>query len=470
MAEAGPDENVATGVKAVLDGSDSYDPDGQRLSFLWTLQGRPAPSALTEAAVEGKTTPAPSFVPDVPGTYVFQLVVNDGSTDSAPDTVEIQAFAAEGNIPPNARAGKDQYARVGTLVVLDGSGSFDPDDGPAAMPTFQWRFKSVPPGSLVSDLLDASQVSASFAPDVAGTYVLELSMYDGQDTDIDEVVVIAYTGNAPPNARAGEDAKAAPGDTVKLDGTGSFDPDEGPAELTYQWRFVYLPPGSTLTDNSIVQAGTAAPQFTPDVAGPYVLALTVSDGAEKDIDHVVVVVTTEPWVEVAPREGTIGTQFTLTGHNYEFGFSKGKLYMGKKTLKAMTWASQSIFILVKKPNPPASYDIRILPKKAKGGLQQTIWEPKCFTVRVPVAGKVTYLAAEGKYHLAGKFFGTKKGKIYLGTLACKVLSWSMNPATNESEATFLLPKDITARTFPLTLVNKVGSGRTEMTVPLSGHS
>jgi hypothetical protein len=32
-----------------------------------------------------------SFVPDLPGTYVVQQIVNDGFVDSAPATVEIEA-------------------------------------------------------------------------------------------------------------------------------------------------------------------------------------------------------------------------------------------------------------------------------------------------------------------------------------------------------------------------------------------
>jgi len=245
----------------------------------------------------------------------------------------------------------------------------------------------------------------------------------------------------------------------------SFDPDEGPGPLTYQWRFVFVPAGSTLTNGSIANSTTATPKFTPDIEGAYVVELTVSDSADTDFDHVMVIATTEPWVEVAPNEGTVGTQFTLTGHDYEFGSSKGKLYMGKRPLKALSWASESILIQVKKPNPPATYDIKILPKKPKGGVQQTIWEPRCFTVKVPEVEEVASVPGGQGYRVRGKFFGTKKGKIYLGDLACKVMTWTMNAATNESEATFLLPKGVTSGTSMLNVVNKVGRGKMEVTVP-----
>ncbi|MBM3302977.1 MAG: hypothetical protein FJY85_23900, partial [Deltaproteobacteria bacterium] len=303
VANAGPDQNVATGVEVSLDGSDSYDLDGQLLTYVWSLQSKPPSSAVTDADVEGKTTPNPSFVPDVVGIYRFRLVVNDGYTESDPDTVEIHAFPPQDNIHPNARAGKDQHAKVNTLVVLDGSASYDPDDGPADLMTFGWSFKAVPPGSglLGKPLIDGDQVSASFIPDVAGEYVVELQVFDGLAADTDEVTIEAYSDNVPPNALAGQDQRVEPGVKVILNGAASFDPDEGPGPLTYQWRFVFVPEGSALTNGSIARANTAGPEFTPDVEGAYVVELTVSDGAETDFDHVMVVATTEPWVEVTPN-------------------------------------------------------------------------------------------------------------------------------------------------------------------------
>lgn len=160
-----------------------------------------------------------------------------------------------------------------------------------------------------------------------------------------------------------------------------------------------------------------------------------------------------------------GSLVKLKGHDYEFGVLKGKLYMGKRPLKALSWASESILIQVKKPNPPGTYDIRILPKKPKGGVQQEIWERRCFTVKVPEVHEVTFISAEQGYRVVGKFFGTKKGKIYLGDSACKVKTWTMNGATNESEATFFLPKGATPGTYMLNLVNKVGRGKKELTIP-----
>ncbi|MDD5711516.1 MAG: PKD domain-containing protein, partial [Smithellaceae bacterium] len=86
VANAGPDQAVKTGTLVQLDGSASSDPDGDAITYKWTIVSQPGSATLT-----GDTTAAPSFTPDKDGTYTLQLVVSDGETASAPDTVIITA-------------------------------------------------------------------------------------------------------------------------------------------------------------------------------------------------------------------------------------------------------------------------------------------------------------------------------------------------------------------------------------------
>ena len=53
-----------------------------------------------------------SFVPDLPGTYVMQLIVNDGFADSAPATVEIEAVREE----PRRRGAKEPRTKRRMLI------------------------------------------------------------------------------------------------------------------------------------------------------------------------------------------------------------------------------------------------------------------------------------------------------------------------------------------------------------------
>jgi PKD repeat protein len=86
VADAGPDQTVVVGDTVVLDGSWSYDDEGDVLNWNWSFVSKPTPSTAT---LDTTDPVYPTFVVDVEGTYVVQLVVNDGTVDSAPDTVRI---------------------------------------------------------------------------------------------------------------------------------------------------------------------------------------------------------------------------------------------------------------------------------------------------------------------------------------------------------------------------------------------
>lgn len=87
-AAAGPDQSVTAGDAVALDGSASFDPDGDTLGFEWAFVALPPTSAAT---LVNPSTPQPSFVADVAGSYVVGLVVNDGFVASVADVVTITA-------------------------------------------------------------------------------------------------------------------------------------------------------------------------------------------------------------------------------------------------------------------------------------------------------------------------------------------------------------------------------------------
>ena len=186
VADAGSAQVVRPGATVSLDGSASFDDNTAtaQLAFSWTLASVPAGSA---AQLTGANTMTPTFVPDVVGNYVARLVVTDqNGADSAPSDVVVTP-----NPPPSADAGLDQVVLVSSIVTLSGSAS-DADGDPLS---FAWSLTSRPPGSSASPS-NANQLTASFIPDVAGTYIARLTVSDPVgDGPPDEVRITATTAS-----------------------------------------------------------------------------------------------------------------------------------------------------------------------------------------------------------------------------------------------------------------------------------
>lgn len=85
------------------------------------------------------------------------------------------------NLPPVADAGAAQSVQVGDTVLLDGSGSTD-DHLAASELSYSWSIASAPAGSAAA-LADAGTIAPSFVADVAGSYVVQVVVSDGDCED-----------------------------------------------------------------------------------------------------------------------------------------------------------------------------------------------------------------------------------------------------------------------------------------------
>ena len=81
-ANAGVDKTVQVGEEVELEGS-GYDADGDPLTFRWAVVFKPVGS---KAELSDNNIPNPKFIADVEGGYMFNLRVNDGYSNSLPDT------------------------------------------------------------------------------------------------------------------------------------------------------------------------------------------------------------------------------------------------------------------------------------------------------------------------------------------------------------------------------------------------
>lgn len=120
------------GVAVTLDGTASSDPDGDALTYTWTLSSRPSGST---AAITSANQATASFVPDRTGSYTVQLTVSDGDENaSATHTMTIDVQSLSGTISsdsvlPNTTspAGEfDYHVPAGATLTIVGGLTIQP--------------------------------------------------------------------------------------------------------------------------------------------------------------------------------------------------------------------------------------------------------------------------------------------------------------------------------------------------------
>lgn len=169
-----------------------------------------------------------------------------------------------------------------SLVILDGSKSHDPDDDSI---TYQWSILSKPTDSQAI-ISNENIVNPSFVPDRAGIYKIQLIVSDGKLSSEPAIATITAK-NQPPVAIPGSDQNILVGDTVTLNGSGSFDPEGDP--LSYRWAFVSQPANSIAV---LSNANTLNSSFIADMSGAYEVQLIVNDGEVDSAPHTVHINTT----------------------------------------------------------------------------------------------------------------------------------------------------------------------------------
>jgi hypothetical protein len=111
VANAGPDQNVASAASVTLSGLASTDADNNTLTYAWT-QTSGTNVTLSSATAAQLTFTAPTLAVGAPNaTLVFSLTVNDGTTNSTADTVTITVQAPT-QTPATAFAAANDVIRI----------------------------------------------------------------------------------------------------------------------------------------------------------------------------------------------------------------------------------------------------------------------------------------------------------------------------------------------------------------------
>jgi len=406
-ANAGADQHIAANSTITLNGAGT-DPQGRQLAFQWSLLSIPAGST---AALTSANSSNPNFTADLPGAYIAQLIVNNGSLSSAPSTVII----ATTNTPPTASAGGNQNVTVGATVTLDGSSSSDPENNPL---TYSWAFLTIPSGSAAT-LSQSNSVSPSFVADMPGTYIAQLIVNDGLINSNPATVMItavttpaitlgpgalALATNTPGTLSVFLSAPAgAAGQVVDL-ASSSGSVATAPASVT-------VPAGSTGANVTVTGGGIGAATITATAAGfnaasatvtvtiPAMLTLdsssvginrsingTVNLSAPAPAGGVLVTLSTTPNYIAFPKPSSV----TISGGQTSATFSVMGLAAGSATISAAApgYATASTNVNV------VNFGPIILQSNVTAGLGQAVPFPVTLPVPAP-AGGVTVLLASG---------------------------------------------------------------------------
>jgi hypothetical protein len=195
------------------------------------------------------------------------------------------------SVAPVANPGPNQTAVVGSAVTLNGSSSANPS-GIGTL-SYNWTFTGIPPASKTS-LVNSGSAMPTFVMDVAGTYVIQLTVSNGTARSSAAVTV---SSDIAPVANPGPNQSVSLGALVTLNGSKSSDTNG--AALTYSWKFTSIPTGSAAKLNG---ANTVAPTFTADKPGSYVVQLTVNDGLQNSAPASVTISQNPPVTSTAPSQ------------------------------------------------------------------------------------------------------------------------------------------------------------------------
>jgi len=182
MAEAGPDKMGEVGTTVMLDGSASSAPGGSSLTYGWGFVSKPSSSSVSLGDATGAMV---SFTPDVDGTYLVEL------------TVDNQAAEATDRLTVSVRP---EGGRLTSTVYVDPSGD-DANRGTESMPV-----ETV--GQALQIVDEESMVNAIQL--AAGTYDL-----GGSTTTIFEELDIAG-----PEADSETAVLTGPNEMFDIDGSG----------------------------------------------------------------------------------------------------------------------------------------------------------------------------------------------------------------------------------------------------------
>lgn len=312
IADAGEDIYILNSEMGFLDGSNSYDLDGNLpLAYQWTVIETPINgwAVLGNPNGESGTFTTYGFEGIMPNIFKFQLIVTDNlGMASQPDVINIIVLYDK----PIANGGGPYVVDEGSDITLDGSKSFHPAAPIHNIEQYHWKI----PGS---DEIFAEGVNPTVQFANSGT--IELIVTDdagNKSTSLTQLTV----NNVAPQVEAGSDQTVNVGDVVNFAGT--FSDPGWPDKHSAIWNF-----GDMTTATGYVveehqkpdSTGTITATHPYDRPGTYLVTLSVTDADRTTTDTLTITVNNmnrPPMLdEIGPKTVNENEtlQFTVTGND-----------------------------------------------------------------------------------------------------------------------------------------------------------
>lgn len=161
------------GQLVTLDGTSSWDPDDNPLTYSWEQTGGPS-VVLANAGQAQATFLAPNVAATT--TLTFRLTVSDGTLENWAD---VQVSVVWTNDPPVARLSCPLDVNEGASVTLNGSASSDSDDGIASYQWIQQVGLPIVPGVATWDTASVTFNAPSLGFHQTGLVPFVLTVTDG---------------------------------------------------------------------------------------------------------------------------------------------------------------------------------------------------------------------------------------------------------------------------------------------------
>src|SRR3989449_2404383 len=247
----------------------SWDlPDGTVSGYLIERSTDGGSNWSTIGYNDGSTDTTYSDTGLVPATqYTYRVTATNTAGASNPSDTAIATTSTSPSSPLSVSINAPSTGTTGTLVNLGSA----PTGGQPPY-TYSWSLASVPSGSAAA-LSSITDPSPTFTPDKPGSYQVSLSVTDSLG-DKENAQVVTITVTALPLLLVSINAPST-GTTGTLVNLGSA-PTGGQPPYTYSWSLASVPSGSAAALSSTTDP---SPTFTPDIAGDYVVGVTVTDSA-----------------------------------------------------------------------------------------------------------------------------------------------------------------------------------------------